>query len=516
MNRAKIFIAFTFLLAFAVCVSAQNIAGKYEGLANVVPFGKLPIKAEMREKNGKISGSFETPLGAANIIEGVFSDGNLKLIIDAGGDDINFNGKFDGGKLKGEVVGDLLKGTFELTRTGDAAPEPDFSYVYSQSKEKWREDLRFIAEEIPKRHKNAFHFVSCENFEKAVADLDKQIPVLNDTQIVFGFAKLFAMIGDGHTALYWNWVYGAVPMRLFWFGKELRVVKTDANFPRTNGAKVVKIGGVPIEEIYKRSQPYISQDETPQFILEANAAMLVYPAFLSQIGAAKSNEKAVYEFVDAKGKRFSLELAAVSTDKIQWVYPYETAPLWLSNEDKPLAYKYLPDSQTVYMQFQSYPRRKEFKKFSDDFFAFLDKTEIKKLVFDLRLNGGGDFTRGRDFFIKQLKERKNLTEKGKLFVIAGRRTFSAGMSNAADFRNEFGAILVGEPTGQKPNGFSENRNFRLPNSHFDAAVSTEIYKFAETDTPGLIPDRLIEPDWNSTKAGRDPAMEWILNYSAVK
>ena len=121
-----------------------------------------------------------------------------------------------------------------------------------------------------------------------------------------------------------------------WFGKELRVVKTDANFQRTNGAKIVKIGGVAIEEIYKRSQPYISQDETTQFILEANAAMLVYPSFLSQIGAAKSNEKAVYEFVDAKGKRFSLELAAVSTDKIQWIYPYKTAPLWLSNEDNRL------------------------------------------------------------------------------------------------------------------------------------------------------------------------------------
>ncbi len=516
MNQANISIALTFLLALAVCGSAQNIAGKYEGLANVVPFGRLPIKAEMREKNGKISGSFETPLGAATIIEGVFSDGVLKLIIDAGGDDINFNGKFDGGKLKGEVVGDLLKGIFELTRTGDAATESDFSYIYSQSKEKWREDLRFIAEEIPKRHKNAFHFVSREKFEKAVADLDKQIPVLNDTQIVFGFAKLFAMIGDGHTSLHWNWAYGEVPLRLFWFGKELRVVKTDVRFPRTNGAKIVKIGGIPVEEIYKRSQEYISQDETPQFILEATAAMLAYPSFLSQIGAAKSNDKAFYEFIEAKGKRFSLELAAVLQDKIEWIYPYKIAPLWLSNEDKPLAYKYLSDSKLVYVQFQSYPRRKGFKKFSDDLFAFLDKTEINKLVFDLRLNGGGDFTRGSDFFIKQLKERKKMTEKGKFFVIAGRRTFSAGMSNAADFRNELGAIIVGEPTGQKPNGYSENRNFRLPNSHFDAAVSTEIYKFAETDTPGLIPDKLIEPEWNLMQAGRDSAMEWILAYSVVK
>ncbi len=512
MNQAKIFITFTFLLAYAVCVSAQNIAGKYEGLADVAPFGQLPIKAEMREKNGKISGSFETPLGTATIIEGIFSDGILKLVIDAGGDDINFNGKFDGGKLKGEVIGDLLKGNFELTRTGDASPEPDFSYVYSQSNEKWREDLRFIADEIPRKHKNAFHFVTREQFEKAVADLDKAIPNLDDSQIVFGFAKLFAMIGDGHTTLYWNWAFRQVPLRFFWFGKELRVVKGDAGFPGFEGLKVTKIGGITVEELFKRSQAYISQDETPQFILEASANMLTFPAFLRQIGATDSNEAAIFEFTNTKNKKVSFKLETVSTENQKWVFPYKTAPLWLSNEEKPLAFQYLPESKTVYVQFQSYPRRKEFKKFSDELFAFLDKTKPEKLVFDLRLNGGGDFTRGRDFFIKQLKMRPNLTAKGKIFVIAGRRTFSAGMSNAADFRNEFGALLIGEPTGQKPNGYSENRNFRLPNSHFDAAVSTDIYKFAAQDTKGLIPDKLIEPDWKTFQAGRDTALEWILAY----
>ncbi len=123
MKAAKIFIVFTFLLAFAACVSAQNVSGKYEGAADVQPFGKLPIKAEIREKNGKISGAFETPLGMATIMEGNYIDGNLKQTIDAGGDDINFNGKLSGGKLSGEVLGDSLKGTFELTRTGDATAE---------------------------------------------------------------------------------------------------------------------------------------------------------------------------------------------------------------------------------------------------------------------------------------------------------------------------------------------------------------------------------------------------------
>lgn len=508
-----------FILSFALfanIVYAQTISGKYEGFADLQPFGKLPIKAELREKNDKISGAFETPLGTAMIVAGTLDGEKLKLTLDAGGDDIDFDGKFADGKLNGSVTGGLVNGKFDLTRTGDASPETDLSYFYSQSKEKWREDLRYISEEIPKRHKNAFHFTTREQFEKAVADLDKQIPVLDDTQIVFGFAKIFALIGDGHSTLYWNWTYGRVPLRLFWFGKELRVVKADPKFPRVNGAKITKIGGVSIEEIFKRSREYISQDETPQFVLEASANFLTFPAFLKQTGAAQSNDKANFEFLDAKNKKFSLEIASDSTYKQVWIYPFKIAPLWLENQDKPLAYKFLPESKTVYVQFQSYPRRKEFKKFSDELFTFLDKNEIEKIVFDLRSNGGGDFTRGRDFFVKQLKTRPNLTKKGKLFVIAGRRTFSAGMSNAADFRNEFGAILVGEPTGQKPNGYSENRNYKLPNSHLDFSVSTQIYKFAPTDAPGLTPDKLIEPDWQTFKTGRDTALEWITAQPVVK
>ena len=515
--KASFFLFAGLFLIFSAGIFAQSVSGKYEGFADLQPYGKLPISAELREKNGKVSGTIQTPLGTATIIEGSFDGAIVKLTIDAGGDDIAFNGKFtDGKKLTGEVAGDSVKGSFELARTGDAAPEADLSYVYSQSKEKWREDLRFIAGEIPKRHKNAFHFTTREKFEKAIADLDKQIPVLDDSQIIFGFAKIFAMIGDGHTFINWNWAFGRVPVRFFWFGKDLRVVATDKKFERANGVRVVKIGGVTIEEIFRRSQEYISQDETAQFVSEASANFLTFPAFLKQIGAATSDDKAVFEFIDDKNKKFSLEIAVDSSDKTVWIYPYKIAPLWLSNQDKPLAYRVLPESKTVYVQFQSYPRRKEFKKFSDELFTFLDKNEIEKFVFDLRLNGGGDFTRGRDFFIKQLKTRPNLTKKGKLFVIAGRRTFSAGMSNAADFRSEFGAVLAGEPTGQKPNGYSENRYFKLPNSHLDFSVSIDFYKFAATDTPGLIPDKLIEPDWQSFKQGRDSALEWILNSPVVK
>ncbi|HEY0459967.1 MAG TPA: hypothetical protein VGC97_12585 [Pyrinomonadaceae bacterium] len=515
MRLGKISIVFLLvLLAPRVFAQTTDISGKYEGTADIQGLGKLAVSVEIRRKDGKISGAFQTPLGEAPIIDGSFQDGILRLTLDAGGDDIFVSGKTgaDGG-IAGEISGSVGKGTFELKRTGDATPEAETKIVLEQTAEKWREDLRFLASELPKRHKNAFHRITRAGFEKMVAELDAKIPTLSNVEIVMGLARIVAHIGDGHTGLGWGWAFQRVPFSVFWFGKELRVVQVSKELPRLNGARLVKIGGVPVEKVYERARDYISQGESEQFVLNASTYLFTYPVWLKTAGLAKDDGAAVYEFTDAKGKKFSLAIKTLPRGAVKdWLVPYKQTPLHLQKPDAPFYFEYLPGAKTVYVNFRWYPRRAEFRKFSAELFDFIDKTPVEKLVFDLRQNGGGDFTRGRDFFIKPLKERKKFMERGRLFVLAGRVTFSAGMSNTADFRNDLKAIIVGEPTGARPNGYQENRGFSLPNSHLTVSYSIEFYKFSDTDTPGILPDHRIEPDWQSFAAGRDPALEWILAY----
>ncbi|HEX8250000.1 MAG TPA: POTRA domain-containing protein [Pyrinomonadaceae bacterium] len=514
MRFRKFSIFFLFVLwAPNLFAQTTDISGRYEGTADVQGLGKLSIKAEIRQKDGKLSGVVITPLGDAPVIDGVFANGVMALKIDAGGDDIFLNGKVEGGKISGEVSGAAAKGTFELKRAGDASPVIDNAVVLKQSKEKWREDLRFLADELPKRHKNAFHRISREQFEKLIAELDARIPALSDEEIILEMSRIASRIGDGHTGLSWSWFFPRVPMNLFWFGKELRVTKVDKKFPRLNGARLLKIGGVGVEKIYEQSREYIPQGETEQFTLDASAGGFISPIFLKHLGLTRNAESAVYEFLDLKGKRFSLEMKGVErAAKTDWIAPYKQAPLSMQKQEAPFYFEYLKDAKTVYVNFRWYPRRPEFAKFSKELFDFIDKTPIEKLVFDMRQNGGGDYTRGRDFFIKPLKERKKFAERGRLFVLAGRATYSAGMVNAADFRKEFNAIIVGEPTGARPIGYMEGRYFMLPNSHLQVGFSIELAKFAEADTPGILPDKLIEPDWKSFLNGRDTALEWVLAH----
>jgi hypothetical protein len=87
--------------------------------------------------------------------------------------------------------------------------------------EKWREDLRVMADEMPKRHRNLFHTMTREQFESAVKSLDTRIPQLARHQIIVEMAKIAAMVGDGHTNIYPSRDakigFQAFPIKLYFF-----------------------------------------------------------------------------------------------------------------------------------------------------------------------------------------------------------------------------------------------------------------------------------------------------------
>jgi hypothetical protein len=138
----------------------------------------------------------------------------------------------------------------------------------------------------------------------------------------------------------------------------------------------------------------------------------------------------------------------------------------------------------------------------------------RRLIIDMRNNRGGDYLQGHKHLIARILERPRLNQPDHLYVITGRYTFSAAMSNAAQFRNETRATLVGEPPGEMPNGYQEHRSFRLPHSHLVVNYSVRYYKFLTADVPALLPDTIIEPDWDDYRVGRDPVLEWILVSSS--
>src|SRR6185295_10527225 len=103
------------------------------------------------------------------------------------------------------------------------------------SKAQWREDLRYFARELPKRHKNLYHATSREQFERAVAELDAAIPSLQHHQIIVRMQQIAATVGDGHTGVHLPPYFKRYPLGLFWFGNQLRVIGAAAEYQESLG-----------------------------------------------------------------------------------------------------------------------------------------------------------------------------------------------------------------------------------------------------------------------------------------
>lgn len=66
----------------------------------------------------------------------------------------------------------------------------------------WREDLKFMAEQMREKHKNLFHSISPQDFNAKVEALNARIPTLTRAEVIVELAKIVAGVGDGHTNIY--------------------------------------------------------------------------------------------------------------------------------------------------------------------------------------------------------------------------------------------------------------------------------------------------------------------------
>src|SRR6185295_4705428 len=127
------------------------------------------------------------------------------------------------------------------------------------------------------------------------------------------------------------------------------------------------------------------------------------------------------------------------------------------------------------------------------------------LVIDLRENPGGNGSFNR-VLIHALIRSKRLQEPGRLFVLIGRRTFSAANDLCIRLEQNTNAVFVGEPTGGSPNGYGDSRKLLLPSSGLTVRVSTLYWQPSDPrdKRDAVAPDIAAPPVF-----GRDAAMERV-------
>lgn len=276
---------------------------------------------------------------------------------------------------------------------------------------------------------------------------------------------------------------------------------------------MLAIGGTPVDTLDARVQRVIPQAENEQVRMHRSAAALANADVLSALGGVPPSEPARFAFAADDGSRFELAIPIVAPPtRIDWVDVASQAPPHLQHPEVPFWFEHLPRRRAVYVSFRRYQGR---ERNALALSAFLDgHRDVDTQVVGRRHNGGGNDALGRQHLIYPLQMRPALNRTGRLFVATGRETFSAGMTNAIDFRRETDALLVGEPVGARPRGDQENGGSTLRDSGLRLSTSSPYDAFKDDDSPTVMPDQLVPPDWDTYRAGRDPVPEWILREGA--
>jgi hypothetical protein len=250
------------------------------------------------------------------------------------------------------------------------------------------------------------------------------------------------------------------------------------------------------------------QDETPYLAQARVENFMTLGIVLHGYGIIPDRNTAKYALADDAGHEFIIDARALSPSlKPKWIPAYKEPPLFRQKPDETCWYTYLPEARAVYCCFRGY---KDLGKHSAGLFRMINEQQPTKLVIDMRQNGGGDYTVGLRYLVRPIRDLPSINRKGHLFILIGPQTFSAAMSNAAHFRYQTAALLVGEPIGEKPNSYQESRRIKLPNSHLTLSYSIRFYKFVEQGENLIRPDHEIIPTWAEFKSGRDPVLEWVL------
>lgn len=419
-----------------------------------------------------------------------------------------------------------LLAAFTFSQQHDPIAAPP---LLDQSVEKWRADIKFFRDEFPKLHVNPFHALSRARFDAELDALSNDLPKLPGEQIVARFMRLIAEVRDGHCSLANDTLLSsdAIPLRFGIYSDGVLIQSGLKEYQEIVGGRVVKIGNTPIAEALKRLDTVAWGDRGNEMSRKDTASFLMsLPWVLRGLGIVDKMEK-IPLTVNIAGREVAADVVPVAPSRgffrsAERIFAYRTAsnplPSYLKEPENFYRFDFLPESKTIYAQInviQNKPNGEEtITAFSRRLFAAADEGKAEKLVLDLRLNTGGNSFLNKPIVTGMIRSRLN--ERGKLFVIIGRRTYSAAQNLVNELEKYSNAIFVGEPTGSSPNMYGDPATLVLPNSHIGFRVPTRWHQQAELGALDsrvwTEPEIYAEPTAADYVANNDPAMNEILNY----
>jgi hypothetical protein len=456
-------------------------------------------------------------------------------------DSLVFDGVLGSEGIVGAVSGAWTTTPTRLTRV---VPLP----TPANRVEAWQQDLDFAAARLSE-YDRSFTPRTRGEFQRALTQLRPALQRMNDAEILVSLSRAVALSGNAHTRLRLDptrqgCFSTTFPIRIWWFSDGPCVLKAAPEYRRALRCRAIAIDGHPLPQARDQVARLFAGDASWCDYL--SPIYLTNPDVLYGLGLIRSRERASFTFEDATGLRFKLVVRSVQVDRSampdeSWQElsplvttgkpPWETAlaagpdslPLYLRHPRQPYWFEFRPETGLLYFQLNRSGNAEagpSFQEFGDSLVAFVEQHAVRDLVVDLRLDSGGDLGIAQAF-MKSLGENRKINRRGRLFVIIGHCTFSAGLYHAAQLKQSTQATFVGEPVGDRLDFWAEGGELTLPNSRAAINYSNGFHRYSSVDYPEYRPyyEELripsLEPDVPAPLSsavyfsGRDPALAAI-------
>lgn len=394
----------------------------------------------------------------------------------------------------------------------------------------WIGDLRFMAAEMARQHKNLYHTVSREAFARQVAAIETRLPTMTRAEVVVALAQLTASVGDGHTNIYPTRDpaigFHTLPVAFTWFGPELRIRAVHESQRALLGARVVRIGTMDVDAACAAVRTMIGHDNE-QGVRYWAQYLLAMPEVLHALGITPEPDAVSLVVEQEQGVRsvrlrsfapvemMSGDTATLFDRRPGWIDARDTPgrddPAWLAHTHDVFRIEHMGPLLYVTLNQITDAPDETLAHFATRLRDDIALSRPDKVAIDLRLNRGGNGTLIVPL-IRALIQSTAIDQPGRLFAIIGNATFSAAQMFVDELEQYTNVTFVGEPTSSRGNVFSDSRRITLPNSGLTVRVSIYYWQYwhpmdDRTTTTPAISAPLTFADY---VANEDPVLRAIL------
>lgn len=428
-----------------------------------------------------------------------------------------------------------------------------YEFFYPEGRERqWEEDVLFVAEAFLKNHaqlSDSEFFTKIidlyEGTEKKeysnihynktlrdefIAQFNELIPrisELDDIDVRYELSRIIAILKVAHSGV--NVVVGSETMLPFGFvpiGKTsdavLCTVRVTEEYRHLLGSRLIAINGVPVSEVISKMSVYFPT-ENEYYPIFRLVSQLDYP-LLTQFHALRAAGVVDREDTTAD-LTFETEDGTV-TERLEFIPLKEGMKLDKLSHDMitDLSLKnrmednfwFVVDADAevpyLYVRFRTmYPQEIDFNKF----YVMLE-TELKhaqtplKLIMDFRDNTGGMWDLDPE---TRFARSVNRYGTNGTYILINGSCFSTGMATPYHLSKAIdGAKLVGSPTGEFINCFSNGPDFETPNFGVSFRVSEFYIRCASGDeSDAVYPDITVFQTWEDYQNNVDTVLEYVLS-----